>query len=65
VNSDPQFRMQKYWWFPYSGRMIRGMKAGMAFLYDRKPFRKLAALPNVLKQFSGPLLLNRRRKDKI
>jgi acyl-CoA reductase-like NAD-dependent aldehyde dehydrogenase len=65
VHSDPQIRLQKFWWFPYSGRMVRGMKAGMTFLFDRRPLRKIAALPEVLRQFTGYLLLNRRRKDKI
>lgn len=65
VHSDPQLRMQKFWWFPYSEGMVRGMKAGMTFLFDRRILRKLAALPEVLRQFTGYLLLNRRRKDKI
>jgi acyl-CoA reductase-like NAD-dependent aldehyde dehydrogenase len=65
VHRDRQNHLQKFWWFPYSERMVRGMKAGMTFLFDRSLTRKAAALPAVLRHFTGYLLLNRRRKDKI
>ena len=64
VNWDPQYRRQKYWWFPVSGSMIEGMKAGMTFLYDRHVFRKARALPRVLRAFAPELLLNIRNKKR-
>jgi acyl-CoA reductase-like NAD-dependent aldehyde dehydrogenase len=64
IQRDPQFHMQKYWWFPYTGKMAEGMKAGMAFLFGRGILGRIAAVPAVLKHFAAYLLMNRRRKDK-
>ena len=65
VHSDPQIYLQKFWWFPYSGGMVKGMQAGMTFLFDRNILRKLAALPAVLMHFPAYLLKNSRRKEKL
>ena len=64
INRDPQDNMQKFWWFPYSQGMVKGIKAGMVFLHGSGLFRKMKAIPITLRHFTGYLLINRRRKDK-
>ncbi len=64
-HADSQYRSQKFWWFPYSDKMIRDIKVGLDFLFHRDFFRKLSAIPRLLASFTGYLLLNRKRKDKI
>jgi succinate-semialdehyde dehydrogenase/glutarate-semialdehyde dehydrogenase len=65
VNREPQSRMQKFWWFPYSEGMVQGMKAGLTFLFHRGIVKRTAAIPSALRHFTAYLLLNRRRKDKL
>jgi acyl-CoA reductase-like NAD-dependent aldehyde dehydrogenase len=65
VNRDPQVHIQKFWWFPYSEQMVRGMKAGVTFLFGRGLMKRISTVPTVLKHFAAYLLLNRRRKDKL
>jgi acyl-CoA reductase-like NAD-dependent aldehyde dehydrogenase len=65
LNRDPQNRIQKFWWFPYGSGMADGIKAGIVFLYGAGWRRKLSVLPKILRFFSGYLLLNRRRGDKL
>ncbi|MBN1779688.1 aldehyde dehydrogenase family protein [bacterium] len=65
INHDPQFRMQKIWWFPYTPSVSGAMKAGMHFLFHRNWWKKLRAIPKVLRCFAPYLLLNSRRKEKL
>jgi len=65
VNYDPQYKLQKFWWFPYSESMISGMKAGMDFLFHGSLIRRIASLPRVIQHFSGYLLKNSSRKNKL
>jgi acyl-CoA reductase-like NAD-dependent aldehyde dehydrogenase len=64
IHRDPQSRIQKYWWFPYTGKMAEGMKAGLTFLFGRGIIKRIAVMPAVLKHFAAYLVLNRRRGDK-
>jgi acyl-CoA reductase-like NAD-dependent aldehyde dehydrogenase len=64
INRDPQNKMQKIWWFPYSRLLIDTMKAGMDFLFHRNPLKRIGALPVVLRRFMPYLILNSRRKEK-
>ena len=64
VHRDPQNRIQKYWWFPYTAKMVEGMKAGLTFLFGSAVVPRIAAVPTLLKHFTAYLLLNRKRKDK-
>jgi succinate-semialdehyde dehydrogenase/glutarate-semialdehyde dehydrogenase len=61
---DNQFRLQKFWWFPYSQRMNVAIKKAMSLLYSGKILKRLAAIPLTLKNFAGYLLKNRHRDDK-
>jgi acyl-CoA reductase-like NAD-dependent aldehyde dehydrogenase len=63
IHRDQQVHTQKFWWFPYSGKMIAAMKAGMRFMFGGILDRAKAA-PAALKHFAAYLVLNRRRKDK-
>ena len=65
IHADPQYHSQKLWWFPYSEKMIQGIKAGLDFLFHTNILKRLMAVPQVLKSFSTYLLFNRKRKDKI
>ena len=65
INRDPQSHTQKFWWFPYNAGMVRGMKAGMDFLFARRLGAKLKSIPDVLRSFTGYLVLNRKRGDKL
>jgi acyl-CoA reductase-like NAD-dependent aldehyde dehydrogenase len=65
IHVDPQYHSQKFWWFPYSEKMMLGLRAGLVFLFHKNIFKKLKAVPLVLKSFSSYLLVNRRKKDKI
>jgi len=65
ICSEPQFRLQKFWWFPYDEKMIVAMKKGMIFLFARSFWKKLASLPQTLKYFLSYLFFNRKRKDKL
>ena len=64
VCMDTQFRIQKFWWFPYSQRMVAAMKKAMFLLFSRKIVKRLAAIPVTLRNFAGYLIKNRRRNDK-
>ena len=64
VCMDTQFRLQKFWWFPYSKRMSIAIRKAMSFLFSRKIVKRLAAIPLTLKNFTGYLLKNRHRNDK-
>jgi succinate-semialdehyde dehydrogenase/glutarate-semialdehyde dehydrogenase len=61
---DTQFRLQKFWWFPYNHKMNKASTKALTFLFSRKPLKRLKAVPGVLKSFSGYLLSNKKRKDK-
>jgi len=65
INYDPQMHMQKFWWFPYSGNVQQGMKAGLEFLYDKSLIRRLTAVPETLRHFWKYLLKNSRRREKL
>ena len=65
INREPQAGIQKYWWFTYSHDMFYTMKKGCDFLYSRNMREKLSALPLTVKGFSGYLLKNRIRSDKL
>ncbi len=65
INRDPQAHTQKFWWFPYTEEMVSAMKAGMNFLFGRSLRRRLSGLPRIVKNFTGYLLMNRRRGDKL
>jgi succinate-semialdehyde dehydrogenase/glutarate-semialdehyde dehydrogenase len=65
VNLDPQFRSQKFWWFPYSLSMIKTMKSAITLLFLRKILKRFLAIPRVLLRMSGFLLRNYHRKDKL
>jgi acyl-CoA reductase-like NAD-dependent aldehyde dehydrogenase len=64
VHRDRQNHIQKYWWFPYTGKMVEGMKAALTFLFGSGAVKRIAAGPTVLKHFTAYLVLNRKRKDK-
>jgi acyl-CoA reductase-like NAD-dependent aldehyde dehydrogenase len=64
INRDPQNKMQKIWWFPYSRLLIDAMKAGMDFLFHRNLLKRIGALPVVLRHFMPYLILNSRWKEK-
>ncbi|MCP5046921.1 MAG: aldehyde dehydrogenase family protein [bacterium] len=64
INYEPQFRTQKFWWFPYTRRMVEGIRVAMDVLFSRKIRKRLAALPSLIKHFASYLLFNRKRKDK-
>ena len=65
INRDPQASMQKIWWFPYTEKMLKTMKAGIIFLFSGKLRSVLVNIPIVLKNLTGQLLLNRKRSDKL
>ena len=65
VFGDRQSRMQKFWWFPYSERMITAMGKGMDFLHSQKTWSRLKAIPATLAAFWAYLIRNRRRRDKL
>jgi succinate-semialdehyde dehydrogenase/glutarate-semialdehyde dehydrogenase len=65
LNYEPQFHTQKFWWFPYSRKMSDAMHAVMHFLFSQKITKRLKALPPIIKNFTGYLLRNRKRKDKL
>jgi succinate-semialdehyde dehydrogenase/glutarate-semialdehyde dehydrogenase len=65
IYGDPQFRQQKFWWFPYSNKMIIAMKKGMIFLFGKSLRKKICALPQTLKHFFSYLVFNRKRNDKL
>ena len=65
VFGDRQSLMQKFWWFPYSNRMIQVMEKGMKFLYSQKIWPRIKALPTTLAAFGAYLIRNRRRRDKL
>lgn len=62
---DTQYRMQKFWWFPYGRKMIVAIKKGMVFLFGKSLRKKLVALPVTLNHFFSYLFFNRKRKDKL
>jgi len=64
INRDRQNRMQKFWWFPYSEKLVRMMKPGLVFLFARPWTRRLRVVPKALKYFTSYLLRNSPRKDK-
>jgi len=65
INRDPQASMQKIWWFPYTEKILKTMKAGIIFLFSGKLRSLLVNIPIVLKNLTGQLILNRRRQDKL
>jgi acyl-CoA reductase-like NAD-dependent aldehyde dehydrogenase len=65
VNHDPQYRAQKIYWFPYSEKFIKSMRAGMDFLYSSRLKVVLKSIPQLLKDFTTHLLCNKRRTDKL
>ena len=65
INADPQNHIQKFWWFPYSEGMVRGMKAAMQFLHSSRLRKRIRALPAVFRHFTAYLLTNRIRSDKV
>lgn len=65
LNRDPQDRMQKFWWFPYTDGMRDGIRAGMVFMHGSGLRRKAATLPKIIRFFLGYLVMNKRRPDKL
>jgi len=65
VNYDPQFHSQKFWWFHYTEKMIHSMKAGLSFLFAPQRKKRLGSVPQVLRDFTGYLLFNRKKNDKL
>ncbi|MFH1940965.1 MAG: aldehyde dehydrogenase family protein [bacterium] len=65
IHANSQCHIQNFWWFPYKESVVRTMKAGLDFLYTREQWKRMRALPRVIKGFAGHLLLNRRRNDKL
>ncbi|HDQ44932.1 MAG TPA: aldehyde dehydrogenase family protein [bacterium] len=65
INADPLFHTQKMWWFPYSEKMVAAIRAGLVFLFSRNILKQAAAVPAVLKHFTGYLVLNRPKRDKL
>jgi succinate-semialdehyde dehydrogenase/glutarate-semialdehyde dehydrogenase len=65
ITLDPQSRMQKFWWFPYTPMMIDSMHAALDALYSRSIWKKIRALPTVLRRFIPYLVQNRPRSDKL
>jgi succinate-semialdehyde dehydrogenase/glutarate-semialdehyde dehydrogenase len=65
INRDPQSHSQKFWWFPYSQDMLTAIRAGMNFLFARNLKRRISGVLKVIRFFSGYLLLNRKRSDKL
>ncbi len=62
---DPQSRMQKFWWFPYTPMMTDAMHAALDALFSRSVWKKIKALPTVLRRFVPYLVQNHRRSDKL
>jgi succinate-semialdehyde dehydrogenase/glutarate-semialdehyde dehydrogenase len=64
IHWDSQDRMQKFWWFPYSKRLIEIMTPGLQFLFARPWFHRLRAVPKAVRHFTTYLLRNSPRRDK-
>ena len=65
LNYEPQNRIQKFWWFPYSKEMVTTFWSALQFLFSKSFVRKMANLLPVLKRISSYMLFNRRRSDKL
>jgi succinate-semialdehyde dehydrogenase/glutarate-semialdehyde dehydrogenase len=65
VSINPMYRTQNFWWFPYSEQMARTMMSVMDFLFARNIIHRLRAVPRVLKAFTGYLIRNQNRSDKL
>jgi len=65
INRDPQSRMQNLWWFPYTETLIKSLNSGLEFMFSKRFSRRLRAIPVLIKAFTGFLLSNRLRKDKL
>ncbi|MBN2415031.1 aldehyde dehydrogenase family protein [bacterium] len=65
INRDPQDQLQKFWWFPYTHTMLTSMRKGMQFMFSGSVVRRLTTVPGTLRAFTGYLLSNRRRGDKV
>lgn len=65
INREPQFRIQKFWWFPYEKKTMDTLGWGLDFLFDRNMWKRIAAIPQAIMGFWRALLLNRPRKDKL
>lgn len=65
INYDPQYKIQKIWWFPYQRAMIDAMKSGMTFLFHRNIIQRFRSIPDVLKHFTKYLILNSKQHEKL
>ncbi|MBN2103274.1 aldehyde dehydrogenase family protein [bacterium] len=65
INYDPQYKIQKFWWFPYGAAMIEGIKKGMILLFHRNILKRLKSVPGVLKHFSKYLIFNSEQHEKL
>jgi len=65
INYEPQFKMQKFWWFPYSELMVTAINSAMVFLFAPTWSRRLKEMFPTLRHFWKYLVLNRKRKNKL
>jgi len=65
INYEPQNHIQKFWWFPYSQKMITTLRSALQFLFSASYIRRIANVLPVLKRMSAFLLLNKKRSDKL
>ncbi len=65
ITIDKQSRIQKFWWFPYTEKMVQAMRAGLEFLFAASWRKKTKALPSVLTHFTAYFVKNSKRTDKL
>lgn len=65
INIDPHSGTQNFWWFPYGSEISDVLRAGMVLLFHRSGFKKLKALPAILRHLAGYLLINRKKSRKL
>lgn len=64
INSEPQNKMQKMWWFPYSSSMLRAFRPALQFLFSGYWWKRISNVFAVLKRMGSYVIFNRRRFDK-
>lgn len=65
ITIEKQSHIQKFWWFPYSSKMIRAIQAGLDFLFAPSLRKKIVAIPTLLQHFSGYFLKNSKKAEKL